>query len=150
MRTAWFLPAHLPHSRRLELVTLTLGLLLLQATALELRAEELSLKGDLKSGLLYEVATRREEVKKLQAELGARIERAATIEFEAREATLRADKLATDAAQLGTTVSHLTRELDAAMQKVSALEQVCFTVDGPTLLQPAHCHRLTMCYTFAY
>lgn len=101
---------------------------MLQATALELRAEELSLKGDLKSGLLYEVATRREEVKKLQAELGARIERAATIEFEAREATLRADKLATDAAQLGTTVSHLTRELDAAMQKVLALEQVCFTV----------------------
>ncbi len=68
-----------------------------QATALELRAEELQVKGDVRAGLLYEVAKWREEARRCALALAGAAERSAGAEAEARENALRAERAEADA-----------------------------------------------------
>ena len=96
----------------------------LQATALELRAEELQLNGDMRSGLLYEVASRREENRRLSADASAKSERIAALEFEARELQLRLEKDEADAALAAQRSGELLGRLDSLEQAHAALQEV--------------------------
>jgi len=96
----------------------------LQATALELRAEELQLNGDMRSGLLYEVANRREENRRLGAELAAARDRIGALEFEGREAAVRLEASEAAAAAASEQVARLSGQLEEQRDSTAALHAV--------------------------
>jgi small-conductance mechanosensitive channel len=96
----------------------------LQATALELRAEELQLNGDMRSGLLYEVANRREENRRLGAELAAARDRIGALEFEGREAALRLEAADAAAAAASEQAARLSGQLEEQRDSAAALHAV--------------------------
>lgn len=116
---------HLPCN--ISIFSVHLIRLTLQATALELRAEELQLHGDMRSGLLYEVANRREEARRLGAELSAARDRIAALEFESREATIRAERAEGDAAGAGARAASLDGRVAEMASSLSAMQAVSWS-----------------------
>jgi chromosome segregation ATPase len=94
------------------------------ASALELRADEFNLKGDLRSGLLYEIATRRDEIKGLSVNLASKDDRLNTLEFETKEAILRAEKAETDCAKQAATLKNLQIECQRVKEDLQRLVDV--------------------------
>lgn len=93
------------------------------ATALEMRADELSLGGDLRSGLLYEVAHRREEVRRLKEELDSKI--IAYNEKEQQIHTLQENlsRSQTDVATLAERATGLSADLNTQQSMYQRLQE---------------------------
>jgi hypothetical protein len=94
------------------------------ATALELRAEELQIKGDVRAGLLYEVARWRDEAKRCAGELLVKSERLAAADFERREAALKIEKAEGDAAALRELLKSTRQSWEEAHGKVESHQRV--------------------------
>lgn len=94
------------------------------ATALEMRADELHLDGDLKSGLLYEVAHRREESRRMEGEAKTAKDAAAAAEFELRETKIALQRAQADISALSSRVSTLSGELDSERNAAAAAQKV--------------------------
>jgi len=78
----------------------------------------------MRSGLLYEVANRREESRLLAQDLAAREERIASLEFELREAQVKAGQSAAEAAAQQSRAEQCEAQLLEARQAQEALQQV--------------------------
>jgi hypothetical protein len=99
------------------------------ATALELRADELQLGGDLRSGLLYEVAHRREEVRHLRDETVSLQQKLASSDASREEASRQASSALSDLSIASERASRLSSELaeeraarESLTRQVRALE----------------------------
>ena len=82
------------------------------ATALEMRADELALGGDLRSGLLYEVAHRREEVRRLKEELDTKILDCHNKDTKINELQQNLSRSQTDVATLAERATSLSADLN--------------------------------------
>jgi chromosome segregation ATPase len=95
------------------------------ASALELRAVELGGgDGDVKSGLLYELAARRDEVRRLTSRLAETESGLASTDFELRELRIAHDKALQEATELAARVAALSSELELERQQRKDCEQV--------------------------
>lgn len=99
------------------------------ATALELRADELQLGGDLRSGLLYEVAHRREEVRQLRDESASLQQKLASSDASREDAARQASSAQADLSVASERASRLSSELaeeraarESLTRQVRALE----------------------------
>ena len=99
------------------------------ATALELRADELQLGGDLRSGLLYEVAHRREEVRHLRDESASLQQKLAASDASREDASRQASSALADLSVASELASRLSSELseeraarESLTRQVRALE----------------------------
>lgn len=94
------------------------------ATALEMRADELALGGDLRSGLLYEVAHRREEVRRLREDGAATEAREKQAAAEAADARAQLARSQEDVSTLAERAASLSAELTAEQTARAQLQEV--------------------------
>lgn len=95
------------------------------AAALELRAEELSGgRGDVPSGLLYEVAVRREESRRVSARLAEAEGSLTSAEFELRETRIAQERSAQEASDAESAAATLRNQLDDVHGRLRECEMV--------------------------
>lgn len=92
------------------------------ATALELRADELAIDGDLRAGLLFEVAHRREESKNLEVQLSSLRSQVETKDFENKELRAQLQHASSDVAMLSDRNSKLSADLSSSAASRAELE----------------------------
>lgn len=93
------------------------------AAALELRAEELG-GGDVASGLLYEVAVRREEARRVSARLAEAEGALSSAEFELREMRIAQERSAQDASNANERMAALRMQLEDLQRQLRDSEVV--------------------------
>ena len=99
------------------------------AAALELRAEELGGgSGDLPSGLLYEVAVRREETRRLSARLAEAEAGLASAEFELRESRIAEERSAQEAEAAASGATALREQLNDVQGRLRECEKVRYSL----------------------
>lgn len=94
------------------------------ATALEMRADEMQLGGDLRSGLLYELSHKRSEVQQLTQQLSMSNQRLAASEVELRQTKDALSRCQSDIATIAERASRLGSELAAEQALKQDLQKV--------------------------